>query len=288
VAVVCTGVAAEPLRIEVGPYGQVKTLEAARDLLRRMRAERGGLPADGAVVTVADGEYRLTRPLVLDGRDSGSASAPVVWRAAERGKARLSGARDVIGWRPVADAEIRDLLPTSARGHVLEADVPWEGPIPDFGGGSEECYAKRLNYPLWLYQDGRRLPMASFPNKEDDPEKMSESYIFTGRTIGGVLERGSLGRRSVSGVFVCDRPELEVWAKEPELWVYGTFLHEYADMKMSVTNIDLAARTMALDNRWYPRGFKRGAPFRVINALSALDSPGEWVMDRVRRKIYLW
>ncbi len=282
-------VAAEPLRITVDPSGPIKTPAAARDALRRMRAEHGGrLPDGGAVVTLADGEYRLDEPLELDGRDSGTASSPVVWRAAARGNARLSGARDVTVWRPVADAKALALLPPAARGHVLEADVPWDGPIPDFGGGSEECYARRLNYPLWLYQSGRRLAIASFPNLEEKPERMAKSYIFTGRTVGGEVNVGSLGKRSISGVFVCDRPELDVWAKEPELWVYGMFLHEYADMKMAVTNIDLSARTMALDNRWYPRGFKRDAPFRVINALSALDSPGEWVMDRTRRKLYLW
>jgi hypothetical protein len=127
-------VAAEPLRIMVDPSGPIKTPAAARDALRRMRAERGGrLPDGGAVVTLADGEYRLDEPIELDGRDSGTASSPVVWRAAARGKARLSGARDVTDWRPVADAKALALLPPAARGHVLWADVLWDGPIPYFG-----------------------------------------------------------------------------------------------------------------------------------------------------------
>ena len=283
------GEPADVLTITVDPAGEVKTPEAACEVLRRYRADHGGrLPPGGAVITVADGTYRLTRPLALDERDSGRPGAPVIWRAATRGKACLSGMRELTAWRPVREESVLTLLPPSARTHVLEADVPGEETIPDFGGGSEECYAKRLNYPLWLYQDGRRLPLARFPNLETRPDRMKENFLFTGATVGGERNDNALGARSLSGVFVCDRPELIQWAKEPDLWVYGMFLHEYADMKMAVTNIDLNARTIALDNRWYPRGFKRDAPFYVFNALSALDTPGEWVMDRTRRKIYLW
>jgi len=159
--------------------------------------------------------------------------------------------------------------------------------VPDFGGGSEECYSKRLNFPLWLYQDGERLPLARYPNRPP-VERTAEGFIRSGPTVGGDTGRFERYRRSVSGVFHVDDPRLGLWAKEKDLWAYGLFMHEYADMKMAVTNVDTKARMLALDNRWYPRGFKEGALFYVFNALCELDRPGEWVCDRSARRIWFW
>lgn len=285
----CGGCGSDVLKITVDPAGPVPTPEAAREAVRRYRAARGGrLPTGGVEITLADGVHFLRGPLALTAEDSGTAEAPVVWRAANRGRACLSGMRTISAWRPVQSSSVASLLPEQARAHVLEADLPWDGEIPDFGGGSEACYAKRLNYPLWLYQDGQRLPLARYPDRVTEPERMGENYILTGPTVGGDEQESTYGQRSTSGVFRCDEPRMAQWAKEPDVWVYGLFLHEYADMKMAVTNIDLTARTMALDTRWYSRGFRRHAPFYVFNVFSALDRPGEWVMDRANRKVYLW
>jgi hypothetical protein len=264
------------------------TPAGARDALRTYRAKNGGLPPGGAVIEFANGEYRMTEALTLGAEDSGTPEAPVVWRAAHRGEAAFSGAENVTGWKTVSDPTVLARLPTAAHGKVLVACLPGTDPIPDFGGGSEECYSQRLNFPWWLYQDGRRLDCARWPNAPATPAASEEGYVFTGETVGGETAQDSFGPRSQSGVFRFRSPKLAAWTKEPELWTYGLFLHEYADMKMSVTNIDAAAETIALDNRYYPRGFKRHAPFYVFNALSELDKPGEWVLDRAARKVYLW
>ena len=53
------------------------TLAAARDALRRMRAD-GKLPAGGITVWVHGGTYELAAPLELDGRDSGTKEGRIV------------------------------------------------------------------------------------------------------------------------------------------------------------------------------------------------------------------
>ena len=285
------GCAPRRITVRVSPDGPIATPEAARDTLRRIRAERGGaLPEGGAAVIFADGVYRLAAPLELEGADSGRPGRTVEWKAEHPGKAVFTGARAPTGWRTVQEADVgAALLPRAVRDKVLVADVPGIAPIPDFGGGSEEFYARRLNYPFWLYQGGKRLPCARYPDAPPSPEREGEGYVFTGRTVGGATHNDvSLGMRSTSGVFEFDSPKLAAWAREPDLWAYGLFLHEYADMKMAVTNVGLAAKTLALDNRWYPRGFKKGAPFHVFNAFSELDKPGEWALDRANRKVYLY
>lgn len=268
--------------IRVSPDGPLSTPQAARDEVRRLKALNGGrVPDGGLAVVFADGEYALPDALELDARDGGTPEAPVVWRAAHRGRALFSGARKLTGWRRLdeRDAEANALIPPTSRAAVRVADVPDDLDLPDFHGGSEECYAKRLNYPLWPYQDGRRLDGARFPNRPPDPHEQKPGYLFT-----GILTRGRQGAEfKLRGLGA----KLAVWAREPDLWTYGLFLHEYADMKMRVAAIDVAQETMRLDNTWYPRGFNANRPFHVFNAFSELDVPGEWVFDRTRRRLYL-
>jgi hypothetical protein len=64
---------------------------AVRRLPDRMRRE--------VVVTLADGIYRLKRPLKLTALDSGRDGHAVLWRAAPGAKPVLSGGRRIRGWR---------------------------------------------------------------------------------------------------------------------------------------------------------------------------------------------
>ncbi len=82
----------------------------ARDAVRAMLQR----PGRGSVrVLLLGGIYHLTRPLVLDWRDSGRVGRTVLWSAAPGARPVLSGALRVVGWR-VHDA---------AR-HIYEARVP--------------------------------------------------------------------------------------------------------------------------------------------------------------------
>ena len=93
----------------------LRTLEAARDAVRRSRAGRPDRPR--GVVTLLDGVYRRTQPLRLTARDSG-----VVWRAENRGKAVLNGSVR-LDWRTPGAAEADRLvrLPSAPRGKVRVA-----------------------------------------------------------------------------------------------------------------------------------------------------------------------
>ncbi|MDY0168338.1 MAG: right-handed parallel beta-helix repeat-containing protein [Thermoguttaceae bacterium] len=81
-----SGTAAQPLA----------TLRAARDAVRALKAEGLRGPVE---VVVGEGVYHLAEPLVLEPDDSGTAEAPVTWRAAEGADVALSGGVPVTGWR---------------------------------------------------------------------------------------------------------------------------------------------------------------------------------------------
>jgi hypothetical protein len=63
----------------------VKTLDAARNLARK---HAGRTPVS---ILCGDGVYYLDRTLELTGQDSGSNTAPVIFKAKNEGKALLSG-----------------------------------------------------------------------------------------------------------------------------------------------------------------------------------------------------
>lgn len=114
------------------------TLAAARDAARAFAGR------EPVTVLVADGTYYLTEPLVLQPADSGSPGAPVVYRAANAGRAILSGGlRLDLSWEPWRDG-------------IFRAKTPPATSIDQ------------------LFVNGIRLWMARYPNF--DPTKTTAAY----------------------------------------------------------------------------------------------------------------
>jgi len=280
---------AGPIEIFVSPGGDdanpgtrarpVATPAGARDALRTARAANGGaLPKGGAVVEFADGIYALSAPLALDRRDSGEPGAPVVWRAANRGGAVFSGALTPSGWKRVDDPAILSILPEKAREHVIVATLPGNDPLPGFRGGGCGTPDKLQEKPLSFFQGEKRLESARWPNS---------GFAHTGANVGETKNRHD-SRSCTSGVFKFASSRLATWAKEPELWAYGLWCYEWADAKARVLAIDASAGTISVDPAPIGFGIVVNAQFYIMNAVSEIDRPGEWAIDRERRLVYLW
>lgn len=121
----------------------VATLERACDLVRLIRRER---PAEPVTVWIGPGDYLQGRPLVLGPEDSGTAAAPVVWRALKGAQPRLLGARRLLAsdFSPVTDPATRARLARGAEDKIVEVDVdklgltrlgPYPDVFDDNGGG---------------------------------------------------------------------------------------------------------------------------------------------------------
>ena len=75
-----------------------KSLSAARDAARKFAGK------EAVTIHVADGTFYLPETLVLTAADSGTAQAPVVYRATNEGKAILSGGLKLdLKWEPTRD-----------------------------------------------------------------------------------------------------------------------------------------------------------------------------------------
>jgi hypothetical protein len=102
-----------------------KTMEAARDAIRTMKAG-AGLPAGGIEVCLRGGLYPRDKTFDLTDQDSGTLSQPIVWRAYQGETPRIVGSIELSGsdFKKVdSSSAVWSRLDSSAQGHVLALDL---------------------------------------------------------------------------------------------------------------------------------------------------------------------
>ncbi len=96
----------------------------ARDAIRALK-QGDGLPEGGVTVWLRQGTYYLAQPFELGQEDSGTETAPILYRAAEGEEVWLNGGKSVeaAAFKPVTDPDILERLDQAARGRVLQVDL---------------------------------------------------------------------------------------------------------------------------------------------------------------------
>jgi len=263
---------------EVAP---LRTLVGARDRLRARKASAGGWLTRPVTVVFADGVYPVPESVTFGPEDSGSAEAPVVYRAAHRGRATFDGGV-VLKWRrPAADDPNLALVPAAHCDRVAVADLPDGRDLPGFRGG--RGYAN--DCPVWLYANGRPLPIASWPNAAKDWLHLRDEFARIKADDEATSAHNKADRENVT--FRTDATSVTAWAREPDAWAQGFWAIEWDDACSPVVGADASAGTVTIARKGlcYMPG-KRGT-FRMQNCLSEMDVPGEWTIDRKNRRVYL-
>jgi len=245
------------------------TLEAARDRLRQMRA--AGLEAQGEVtVWMRAGRYERTEPFTLGREDSGTAAAPVTYRALPGARVSLSGGRLVTGFAPVTDPTVVKCLAEAARGKVVAADLRRLG-ICDFGEVSSGG--------LELFFGDQPMTLARWPN---------QGFTHIVDVVGGspVDVRGTVGDAIGKFIYEGDRPRR--WVDEKAPWVHGYWFWDWADERQRVESIDAERHLITVAPPYHGYGYRKGQWFYAFNLLSELDTPGEWYLDRDTGMLCLW
>ncbi len=257
-------------------------LEQARDAARALRQQK---PDEPVTVWIGGGDYVLSQRLALSELDSGSDKAPVIYRGVEGETARLINARllSASDFHPVTDPATLARMPEAARGKIVALDFKAIGlqhnqPPPDLyndSGGLPD-----------LYINGKRQPLARYP---DHDEMTMKSVLVNGDGHGtpGVFEYREE-----------DYPSFETWAKDVDrgVWLKGYWRVVWENECLRVKTIDTTAHTVTfakgvpsgIGNKYHrPQGDGKER-YWLQNLLEAVSQPGEWCIDYVDQKIYLY
>ena len=228
--------------------GPLASLAGARDAVRKLK-DRLQLNAPIHVV-FADGTYPLTEPVVFKPEDSGSAGVPIIYEAAPDAKPVLSGGRRITGFRAGGDGL-------------------WTAQVPGVTEGK------------WtfdqLFVNGRRAVRARSPSKF--------YFHMAGKVTRGIDPETGKEADLGSRAFVA-RPEdikpLLALPKDRLNDVVVVAYHSWEASLHHVVSVDGKTGTVILTGKapWPFMQWEASQRYHVENFREALDTPGEWFLDR--------
>jgi hypothetical protein len=257
------------------------TLERARTAVREIIHGQKA-PAAPVSVWLRGGDYLRTNALELAAQDSGTPSAPVVWRGYPGETPRLVGGRSLTGLKPLTDTKTLARLPEEARRHVLTVDLHAFG-IAGFGELKSRGFS-RPSTPAHceLFFGGKPMTLARWPN-----EGAFESIAgFPEANAENDGHGGKIGKLKDGFYYNGDRPRN--WKDARDLWVHGYWSWDWANSYEQVAALDLEKRLVKTAAPCGLYGFRKGQRFYFLNVLEELDQPGEWYLDRESGQLYLW
>ncbi|HIJ53859.1 MAG TPA: right-handed parallel beta-helix repeat-containing protein [Planctomycetes bacterium] len=254
------------------------TLHRARDAIRELK-KTTGLPEGGITVWIRGGEYYLEQGFELTSEDSGTAEAPIVYRAMPGERVRIIGGLEVSGRQKVRDQAILDRLAPAARGQVYQVDLRAQG-IDDFGQLRSRGFGRGTSpAALELFFQDKPMNLARWPN---------DSFV----KIAGFTEAkdDGHGRRlgELSGGFNYDGDRPNRWKDTNDIWVHGYWAYDWANSYEHIAHIDIKKRHIKTSPPYGNYGFRTGGRFYFLNVLEELDKPGEWYLDSKSGILYFW
>ena len=232
------------------------TVERARNALRELRA--AGKLMGPATLFLRGGVYALPQTLTLGAQDSGTAEAPVTFRAYQNEKPILSGGRAVTGFVP-------------GEGQILKADLTAQG-------------LKGASFKQ-LFMGGRRMILARYPNF-DPKEPFTGGWAYVdpkAPAAGTTWDAAPMGKR----VLQYRETDARRWAEPTQgrVCIFAGF--EWWNDFVPIASTDPAQRTITLANDCSYR-INPGDRYYVMGLREELDAPGEWWLDEKESTLWFW
>ncbi|MFO7903606.1 MAG: right-handed parallel beta-helix repeat-containing protein [Pirellulaceae bacterium] len=229
--------------------------EPFRSLGRAQRAVRTRLKQktdEPVTVLVHEGTYWLDQPLTFTPADSGTAEAPVTYRAADAGEVILSGGMPIDGWEKDGDL--------------------WRVQL-------DETRQKELVFHQ-LFVNDRRAQVASTPN---------EFYLRTAGPIEPLGDRLEARRDpSKKQGFRFREGDFKQWDNLDDVRI--ELYHSWTTSLHWIKDLDLRRRIVRFTNHCaWPVGYwEQFERYRIYNYFEALDFPGEWYLNQTTGALYYW
>ena len=228
--------------------GPFATVARARDAVRALLKERRE-PRPVRVV-LRGGTYPLDQPLEFGPEDSGAEGAPVVFAAAAGEKVVLSGGRHV----------------ENGRWGELNGVRVWMMDLPEVKAGTWRFRQ--------LFVNGERRPRTRLPKQGEYRIESLPGYtgdFLRSRTKQFVYARGDI---------------VPTWRNLRDVEIVG--ITRWLDNRLAIENINEQTRTATFDRPSLFALLSGGNPgtYWVENVFEALDTPGQWYLDRPSGQLY--
>ncbi len=226
------------------------TITRARDAIRHRKNNDN---FDGPVeVILREGTYRIDEPIIFAPEDSGTADAPITYRAADDERPVISGGRPIRNWEKDGN------LYRTTVSEVAEGEL----------------------YFRQLFVGGARATRARTPNK------------FYLRTAGPIRPLGNRqearGDKSTKNGFRFREGDISRWDDLDDVTV--ELYHSWTSSLHWIKNLNLDRRIIRFTNycNWPVGYWETYQRYRIGNYFEALDTPGEWYLDRDDGVLYYW
>ncbi len=176
-----------------------KTLEKARDTLRALARP---LPVGGVTVWLRGGTFYRTNTLMLtSANDSGTASAPMVWRSYSNEVAIISGGKSITAasWSPLNSTQTNRVAPGVNPTNIFEMDIAAAGLThatnfpADFGQWTTfNIYNQGTDGGLCeLIYNGQRQFLSRYPNHNLTNDDLYTTNLMMDGVAKGLLNPGT-------------------------------------------------------------------------------------------------
>lgn len=275
------------------------TIKRAQEAVREYTAEYG-IPSGGMRVGIKNGYYPMQN-ISFSAEDSGKIDSPIIYSGYGDGETVLSGGIKL------NTADFQDVTGEErARLQAKAADKVKYVNLSDYGI-TQEDYGKMhaigryhnegkytdasIGNSAELYVSGVRQTPARYPNDKDlktgkiidigdayepSPGDYRESWHDLMNPRGGTFRVGSAVAKRIAN-----------WRSLEDVWMYGYFYWDWADMSTPIANYD--AKKKEITTKYCSRyGFKKDTPYYFYNVFEELDTQGEWYLDRTSGRLYIY
>ncbi|WP_413194443.1 right-handed parallel beta-helix repeat-containing protein [Pararobbsia alpina] len=242
---------------------------ALRDALSVLSANKAkaGSGISSLNIVLGSGTYQIASTLTVT-VDPTWSGVPVTISGPADGSAIITGSKVVTGFTAVTDSNALSRLPTAAHGSVVVASLAANG-VTNLGTFNRHGYGISVTpAPLEVFFRDQPMTVARWPN--------------TGFATIASLPGGPTGLS-----FTVSGGNPTAWAKEPNLRAFGYWARDWADTTLPVQSVD-GSGTLTLQSPAPTMGLAVGQRVVIENALSELDSPGEYYVDQTAGLLYFW
>ncbi len=219
----------------------------------------------GIVINIRGGDYFLTSGINLDSVLSGTAEKPFIIQSYNGEEVNLRGSKKINpkDFKKCTDTKMLSRIPEKARQHIGEYDLS-----DIFKGGLDMfSYPPAMGSAIAYYSliiNDREQTLARWPN---------DGYSHVVRTTNKY------------NIYV--EPEnAKRWLSAEEPLVSGFFGVQYLREYEAISKVNPDGFIPLKTNGYY--GIKPGDRYYILNLIEELDSPGEYYIDRVNKKLYFY